>query len=156
MPSNVAAGAGWARAAEGARWARMACTARGILHDGEDPQPSATAGAGEDIEVDRIGKSRLRRALAHEVRRRGFDVVFIDTEKLLTRLAGGRADGTHDRIGCRPAGGGAAHDNHKKATIGGFDAAVTIVPVRQSRHGRIAQLEEHGPYKPGRRMKAPR
>jgi len=54
-----------------------------------------------------------------------------------------------DRIGCRLAGGGAAHDSHKKATIGGLDAATTVISVRQSSHGRIAQVEEHGPYKAG-------
>jgi integrase len=54
-----------------------------------------------------------------------------------------------DCIGCRLAGGGAAYDSHKKATIRGFDAAAAIVSVRQSKHGRIAQVEEHGPYKAG-------
>ena len=44
-----------------------------------------------------VGKSHLGQALAHEACRRGFDVVFIDTAKMLTHLAGGRADGTHDQ-----------------------------------------------------------
>lgn len=41
-----------------------------------------------------VGKSHLGQALAHEACRRGFDV---DTAKMLTHLAGGRADGTHDQ-----------------------------------------------------------
>jgi DNA replication protein DnaC len=44
-----------------------------------------------------VGKSHLGQALAHEACRRGFDVVFIDTAKMLTHLAGGRADGTHEQ-----------------------------------------------------------
>jgi DNA replication protein DnaC len=44
-----------------------------------------------------VGKSHLGQALAHEACRRGFDVLFIDTAKMLTHLAGGRADGTHDQ-----------------------------------------------------------
>jgi DNA replication protein DnaC len=44
-----------------------------------------------------VGKSHLGQALAHEACRRGFDVVFIDTAKMLTHLAGGRADGTRDQ-----------------------------------------------------------
>src|SRR5256712_7138407 len=44
-----------------------------------------------------VGKSHLGQALAHEARRRSFDVVFIDTAKMLTHLAGGRADGTHEQ-----------------------------------------------------------
>ena len=41
-----------------------------------------------------VGKSHLGQALAHEACRRGFDVLFIDTAKMLHHLAGGRADGT--------------------------------------------------------------
>jgi DNA replication protein DnaC len=44
-----------------------------------------------------VGKSHLGQALAHEACRRGFDVLFIDTAKMLSHLAGGRADGTHDQ-----------------------------------------------------------
>ena len=44
-----------------------------------------------------VGKSHLGQALAHEACRRGFDVLFIDTAKMLTHLAGGRADGTHEQ-----------------------------------------------------------
>ena len=41
--------------------------------------------------------SHLGQALAHEACRRGFDVLFIDTAKMLTHLAGCRADGTHEQ-----------------------------------------------------------
>jgi DNA replication protein DnaC len=44
-----------------------------------------------------VGKSHLAQALAHEACRRGFDVLFIDTAKMLAHLAGGRADGTHEQ-----------------------------------------------------------
>jgi DNA replication protein DnaC len=44
-----------------------------------------------------VGKSHVGQALAHEACRRGFDVLFIDTAKMLTHLAGGRADGTHEQ-----------------------------------------------------------
>jgi DNA replication protein DnaC len=44
-----------------------------------------------------VGKSHLGQALAHEACRRGFDVLFIDTAKMLTHLAGGRADSTHEQ-----------------------------------------------------------
>ena len=40
------------------------------------------------------GKSHLAQALAHEACRRGFEVLFVSTAKMLTHLAGGRADGT--------------------------------------------------------------
>ena len=43
-----------------------------------------------------VGKSHLGQALAHEACRRGFDVLFIDTAKMLAHLAGGRADGSRD------------------------------------------------------------
>jgi DNA replication protein DnaC len=44
-----------------------------------------------------VDKSLDGQALAHESCRRGFDVLFIDTAKMLTHLAGGRADGTHEQ-----------------------------------------------------------
>ena len=44
-----------------------------------------------------VGKSHVGQALAHEACRRGFDVLFTDTAKMLTHLAGGRADGTHEQ-----------------------------------------------------------
>jgi DNA replication protein DnaC len=40
------------------------------------------------------GKSHLAQALAHEACRRGYEVLFVATAKLLAHLAGGRADGT--------------------------------------------------------------
>ena len=40
------------------------------------------------------GKSHLCQALAHEACRRGYEVLFVSTAKLLAHLAGGRADGT--------------------------------------------------------------
>ena len=43
-----------------------------------------------------VGKSHVSQALAHEACRRGYEVLFIDTAKMLAHLAGGRADGTHD------------------------------------------------------------
>ena len=41
-----------------------------------------------------VGKSHLVQALAHEACRRGYEVCFVSTAKMLTHLAGGRADGT--------------------------------------------------------------
>jgi len=41
-----------------------------------------------------VGKSHLSQALAHEACRRGYEVLFVSTGKLLAHLAGGRADGT--------------------------------------------------------------
>lgn len=41
-----------------------------------------------------VGKSHLAQALAHEACRRGHEVCFVSTAKMLTHLAGGRADGT--------------------------------------------------------------
>ena len=41
-----------------------------------------------------VGKSHLAQALAHEACRRGYEVCFVSTAKMLTHLAGGRADGT--------------------------------------------------------------
>lgn len=40
------------------------------------------------------GKSHLAQALAHEACRRGYEVLFVSTAKMLAHLAGGRADGT--------------------------------------------------------------
>jgi DNA replication protein DnaC len=44
-----------------------------------------------------VGKSHLAQALAHEACRRGYEVRFITTAKMLAHLAGGRADGTHEQ-----------------------------------------------------------
>jgi len=44
-----------------------------------------------------VGKSHVAQALAHAACRRGFDVLFIPTAKMLAHLAGGRADGTHEQ-----------------------------------------------------------
>jgi DNA replication protein DnaC len=41
-----------------------------------------------------VGKSHLAQALAHEACRRGFEVLFVATAKMLQHLAGGRADET--------------------------------------------------------------
>jgi DNA replication protein DnaC len=41
-----------------------------------------------------VGKSHLAQALAHEACRRGHEVLFVNTDKMLAHLAGGRADGT--------------------------------------------------------------
>ncbi len=41
-----------------------------------------------------VGKSHLAQALAHEACRRGYEVCFVSTAKMLAHLAGGRADGT--------------------------------------------------------------
>ena len=72
-----------------------------------------------------VGKSHVAQALAHEACRRGFDVIFIDTAKMLAHLAGGRADGTHaqrlarytrpellvlDDFGLKPLRGSGAED----------------------------------------------
>jgi DNA replication protein DnaC len=40
------------------------------------------------------GKSHLAQALAHEACRRGHEVLFVSTAKMVAHLAGGRADGT--------------------------------------------------------------
>jgi DNA replication protein DnaC len=45
-------------------------------------------------ETTGVGKSHLAQALAHEACRRGHEVLFVSTAKMLTHLAGGRADGT--------------------------------------------------------------
>jgi DNA replication protein DnaC len=44
-----------------------------------------------------VGKSHISQALAHEACRRGHEVLFINTTKMLTHLAGGRADVTHEQ-----------------------------------------------------------
>jgi DNA replication protein DnaC len=44
-----------------------------------------------------VGKSHLAQALAHEAARQGFEVLFVNTHKLLQHLHGGRADGTWER-----------------------------------------------------------
>ncbi|HZA22133.1 MAG TPA: IS21-like element helper ATPase IstB [Dehalococcoidia bacterium] len=44
-----------------------------------------------------VGKSHLAQALCHEACRQGFDVLFINTHKMLQHLNGGRADGTLER-----------------------------------------------------------
>lgn len=41
-----------------------------------------------------VGKSHIAQALAHEACRRGYDVLFTATARMLQHLAGGRADGT--------------------------------------------------------------
>jgi DNA replication protein DnaC len=43
------------------------------------------------------GKSHLSQALAHEACRRGYEVLFVDTAKMLAHLAGGRADGSREQ-----------------------------------------------------------
>lgn len=43
------------------------------------------------------GKTHLAQALAHEACRQGFDVLFVNTHKMLQHLNGGRADGTLER-----------------------------------------------------------
>jgi DNA replication protein DnaC len=44
-----------------------------------------------------VGKSHLAQALAHEACRQGFDVLFVNTHKMLQHLHGGRADGSWER-----------------------------------------------------------
>lgn len=44
-----------------------------------------------------VGKSHLAQGLAHEACRRGYDVLFVNTHRMLQHLAGGRADGTLER-----------------------------------------------------------
>ena len=53
-----------------------------------------------------VGKSHLSQALGHEACRRGYDVLFVSTHKMLAHLNGGRADGSYDKrlqIYLRPA-----------------------------------------------------
>jgi DNA replication protein DnaC len=44
-----------------------------------------------------VGKSHLAQALTHEACRQGFDVLFVNTHKMLQHLNGGRADGSFDQ-----------------------------------------------------------
>ncbi len=44
-----------------------------------------------------VGKSHLAQALAHEACRQGYDVLWINTHKMLQHLHGGRADGSFER-----------------------------------------------------------
>lgn len=44
-----------------------------------------------------VGKSHLAQGLAHEGCRQGFDVLFVQTHKMLQHLHGGRADGSWER-----------------------------------------------------------
>jgi DNA replication protein DnaC len=44
-----------------------------------------------------VGKSHLAQALAHEACRQGFDVLFVNTHKMLQYIHGGRADGTWEK-----------------------------------------------------------
>ena len=44
-----------------------------------------------------VGKTHLAQALTHEACRRGYTALFINTYKMLQRINGGRADGTHER-----------------------------------------------------------
>lgn len=44
-----------------------------------------------------VGKTHLAQALAHEACRQGFDVLFINTHRMLQHINGGRADGTLER-----------------------------------------------------------
>ena len=44
-----------------------------------------------------VGKSHLAQALGHEALRRGHDVLFMKTSRLLSQLYGGRADGSYER-----------------------------------------------------------
>lgn len=53
-----------------------------------------------------VGKTHLAQALAHEACRQGFNVLFINTHKMLQHLHGGRADGSWERrlnVYLRPA-----------------------------------------------------
>jgi len=43
------------------------------------------------------GKSHVAQGLAHDACRQGFDVLFVNTHKMLRHLNGGRADGTYDK-----------------------------------------------------------
>jgi DNA replication protein DnaC len=44
-----------------------------------------------------VGKSHLAQALGHAAVRRGFDVLFVKTSRVLGHLYGGRADGSYER-----------------------------------------------------------
>jgi hypothetical protein len=62
-------------------------------HDGIDPPQTSDQGG---YFLERV-KSHLAQALAHEACRQGFEVLFINTHKMLSHLQGGRADGTFER-----------------------------------------------------------
>jgi len=44
-----------------------------------------------------VGKTHLAQALAHEACRQGYDVLFVNTHRMLQHINGGRADGTWER-----------------------------------------------------------
>jgi DNA replication protein DnaC len=44
-----------------------------------------------------VGKSHLAHGLAHEAARKGFDVLFVSTNRMLGHIHAGRADGTYER-----------------------------------------------------------
>jgi len=44
-----------------------------------------------------VGKTHLAQALAHEACRQGYDVLFVNTHRMLQHINGGRADGTLER-----------------------------------------------------------
>lgn len=44
-----------------------------------------------------VGKTHLAQALGHEAVRRGYDVLYVRTSRMLQHLNGGRADGSYDR-----------------------------------------------------------
>jgi DNA replication protein DnaC len=44
-----------------------------------------------------VGKSHLAQALAHEAARKGFDILYTDTHKMLVQLHSGRADDSFER-----------------------------------------------------------
>lgn len=44
-----------------------------------------------------VGKTHLAQALSHEACRRGFDVLFVNTHRMLQHINGGRADGTLEK-----------------------------------------------------------
>jgi DNA replication protein DnaC len=44
-----------------------------------------------------VGKTHLAQALAHEACRKGYDVLFANTHRMLQHINGGRADGSHER-----------------------------------------------------------
>ncbi len=44
-----------------------------------------------------VGKSHLAQGLGHAACRRGYDVIYVNTAKMLQHLNGGRADGTYER-----------------------------------------------------------
>lgn len=44
-----------------------------------------------------VGKTHLAQALGHEAVRRGYDVLYVRTSRMLNHLNGGRADGSYDK-----------------------------------------------------------